>query len=218
MLHTCAILRGDDAILNEFEVKSHNEIADIAHGTQSAFLLYHNVLSQMAFSFYSRDYVKTIELVEQIPQSNTKRVLDAVLCFYKGIASLCLARQTGEQKFRRVGEKSLEEMFKWESVSSWNFQHKRILLQSELQYLDGEIIAAEDSHKAAIVSAQSSKFLNELALAHELYGIFCLENKKNELAKEQLQMAADKYEQWGAVTKMTEVQQMKDLVDISLKY
>ena len=156
-----------------------------------------------------------MELSDQIPHSPSKRVFDASICFYQGIASLCLARQTGEQELRNTGEKSLEKMIKLEKVSKWNYQHKRLLLQAELQYLNGQLKLAEDSYRAAISSAKESKFVHEEACSYELFGIFCLENKKMIEGKEQLDIAIDKYKQWGAMKKMAEVQQFKDLVDTS---
>ena len=90
--------------------------------------------------------------------------------------------------------------------STWNFENKLSLLHAELHYLDHRQGMAELSYQAAIVSAHDHKFIHEEALARELYGICLVENKMVVNGMRQLQMAMDKYKEWGATKKADDVQ------------
>ncbi len=80
-------------------------------------------------------------------------------------------------------------------------------------YLDGECSKAEESYEASIKSAIEHKFYNEAAVAHEMYGIFLLENGRVDEGVEQLNIALDKYEKWGAVRKVRELEQLLKTTD-----
>jgi len=92
-------------------------------------------------------------------------------------------------------------MTKMVEYSSWNFENKQLLLQAELHYLNGGHRLAVLAYERSIVSAREHKFINEEALAHELFGMYLVENKMIERGIEQLQCAYNKYMQWGAFKK-----------------
>ena len=54
------------------------------------------------------------------------------------------------------------------------------------------------------------------ALAMELYGIFLVENKKVSRGLEMLQIATDKYKEWGATKKAQDVNDFVDVISHSL--
>ena len=97
-------------------------------------------------------------------------------------------------------------MSKIAAASKWNVEHKLNLLQAELHYLEGDLGSAEAAYKASIRSAHESKYTSEEALAHELYGYFCVENHMADKGLEQLHIALGIYKQWGAMKKETELQ------------
>ncbi|KAL7543123.1 hypothetical protein ACHAXR_012430 [Thalassiosira sp. AJA248-18] len=96
--------------------------------------------------------------------------------------------------------------------NQWNFEHKSKLLKAELHYLDGQLESAEDAYKASIESARDHKFIHEEALAHELFGIFCIENRIVDKGFEHLYIAVDKYKTWGAMKKAENLQHYIDMV------
>jgi hypothetical protein len=158
-----------------------------------------------------RDYTALAELSEKFLERNGsklgKRMLQTIITFYRGIAFLNLARTTGESKYRRLGEQAVATIAEYEvTMSTWNYENKRLLLQAELHYLDGRLEAAEKAYQASIKSARDHRFIHEEALAHELYGVFCVENGMGETGLMQLRIAMGKYEEWGARRKANEVQ------------
>ena len=87
------------------------------------------------------------------------------------------------------------------------------LLQAELHYLNGDVKSAQLEYKASISAAHNHKFPHYKALACELHGIFCLENQMIEEGTDQLKMALDKYNQWGAKCKVRELEQFMKTID-----
>jgi len=127
-------------------------------------------------------------------------------------AALNLARDSKQEKWRNIGEKAVKYMTKLVEYSSWNFENKQRLLQAELHYLNDCHGMAELAYESSIVSARNHKFINEEALAHELFGIHLVETRKVERGIEQLQLACNKYMQWGAFKKAWDVKDVVELV------
>ena len=197
------------------EIKSYEELSQIGEQSKNSHLL-NNVFMSKAFQhFWSRDYVTVVKLCEKQPPSNHKRILDVMRCFFEGIASMSLARHTNQLKWRIIGEKAVKNMAKLEMINEWTFGNKSKLLQAQLHYLDGHLNSAEVAYKASIVSAREHKFLHEEALAYELYGVFCMENKMVDKGVEQLNIALDKYRQWGAMKTAEGLQRFIDVHDLT---
>jgi len=131
--------------------------------------------------------------------------LDIFLDFYEGLSALALARDTKEEKWRSIGEASVEAMAKLVSYSRWNYENKLLLLQAELHYTNGRNGMAELSYQSSILSAREHRYVQEEALALEIFGVFLVENKQIRRGLEQLEMAADKYHGWGSVKKVRDV-------------
>jgi len=123
-----------------------------------------------------------------------------------------LARSTNDSKWTEIGAESVKTMTQLVECSEWNFRNKVHLLNAELHYLESRNSLAEISFKAAIVSAHEHRLYHEEALACELYGVFLIETNNLATGIEQLQLAFDKYVQWGAEKKADDV---KDFIVLS---
>ncbi|KAL9184820.1 hypothetical protein ACHAXT_002597 [Thalassiosira profunda] len=110
------------------------------------------------------------------------------------------------EQYRELGEQAVALLSQLETISTWNFQHKRMLLQAEQHYLNRDLISADAAYEASIRSARDHKWLNEQALAHELYGVFCVENGMRDKGTAQLRAAIDRYREWGAANVAKRVQ------------
>jgi len=129
-----------------------------------------------------------------------------------------LARDTKQDKWRKIGEKNVRSMTQLLEYSPWNFENKLDLLQAELHYLNNHHNMAELSYQASIVSARKHRFYHEEALACELYGIYLVENKMIAKGLEQLQNAREKYVKWGAMKKADDVKDFMDLASQTTNY
>ena len=62
------------------------------------------------------------------------------------------------------------------------------------------------TYTAAIISSKEHRYTNKEALSLELYGIFLVETKQIKKGLMQLALAVEKYKQWGAKNKATDLQ------------
>jgi len=213
----CTDLIGNDRSFNidaRIEMKTNEELYHTAEQSQNSFLMHHTILNEMHVHFYFREYLPVANLAMKYQTSTgAKRCLDCLHIFYEGMSALCLARDTKQTKWRDLGKKSIEAMAHLVQLSTWNFGHKYDLLQAELHYLDDRHDLAERSYQDSIRSARNHKFIQEEALACELYGIYLVENRQFEKGMAQLQMAMNKYKQWGTLKKANDVVEFMEFIN-----
>ena len=218
LLHSCFTLSGE--INTGVHVRSYDELNEIGENTNSAFLLWQIFMCRISDHFWMREYHSMVKLSEKYSEkyrsSQQKRILQVLRVFYEGVAYLSLARDTKQTNWRIKGENAVSKISHYENtMSKWNFENKSKLLQAELHYLDGDLESAETAYTASIDSARRHKFVNEEALAYEMYGIFCIENHMVDKGSQKLHIALDKYKQWGAIEKAKDVRLFIDLVSPS---
>ena len=207
-LQCCVHLSGES--INEVEIKSMEELR--ALGGENAFLEWMVFVHNLASHFYMREYEQVAELSQQYSashpsQTKPKRTLHIFRNFMEGISVMNLARHTSNNaKYRELGEQAVALMSQLETISTWNFQNKRMLLQAERHYLNRDLISADTAYEASIRSARDHKWLNEEALAYELHGVFCVENGMRDKGTAQLRAAIDRYREWGAANVAKRVQ------------
>lgn len=203
----------------DIDVKSYDELDEMGERTNSASLVWNSFMCRMNSHFWMREYMDIAKLTEKYsekhPSSQQKRSLAVLRVFFEGIAYLNLARDTKQSKCRSMGEKAVAKLSQLALMSKWNFENKAKLLQAELHYVDGDLESAEVAYKASIKSANDHKFIHEEALACELYGMFCVENRWVNKGSKQLHIALEKYNEWGATKKANELQLFIDLVNSS---
>jgi len=211
-LDTISHLSGKSCDSFGVEVKSFGELDRIAEETNNALLSWQSFYCQLIVLFWMRQFIDLVELSQKYGPLQGKRLAEVYRDFYEGIAHLSLACDTRQPKWRSLGEEAVTKVLQLENLSKWNHENKSKLLQAELHYVDGDLESAETNYKAAIRSAREHKFESEEALAHELYGIFCVENKMVDEGIKQLLTAVDLYKEWGGMGKANEVQLYVDHV------
>ncbi len=95
---------------------------------------------------------------------------------------------------------SLDLIKHWAVSSPKNYQHKVLLIQAELKWLQQDS-AAWKSYDLAIELAKKNTLNHHLALANELAGNYWLAAEKESLAKDYYQQAVSHYQSWGAAHK-----------------
>ena len=194
---------------DDTDVKSFHELYQIGTESNNSQLLFIVTVSQMCLHFLFMDFTAIMKLCEKRPAPAAKRTLTTMHCLYEGVAALNLARQQPyEPKYRVIGEKAVKDMSKFEQINRWTFENKSLLLQAELHYLNQDYEAAENAYIASIESAKDHKFMNEEAMANELFGIFCIENQMGDKGMKHLRIALDLYTQWGAMNKAADVEKL----------
>ena len=211
-LRTTLFLAGQQA--DGVEIKSHEEVDTIAKETNNAQLSLGNFMCSLSQHFWMGEYKDAIVLLSTREPPKYRRIMELMLTFYEGVASLIVARETRDPRLCEVGKKAVKKMIRLEQLSKWNYENQSKLLQAELHYLDGDMIAAETAYKASIKSSREHQFLHEEALAYERYGIFCIENQMVETGLAQLQHALVKYKEWGAVRVHDELQRTFNIMSV----
>jgi len=217
-VNACSGLVGQPDV--DSEVRSFAELEMIAGTTNSVQLELHLILYQIALNCWMRKYQDVAKLSEKYNRKQSispqKSAWNIYRMLFEGIAYLNLARETKQAGWKTLGEKAMLWMSQMETISKWNYENKTKLLQAELHYSKGELESAEASYEASINSAHEHKFIHEEAWACELYGVFCIQNNLAERGNELIKAALDKYTQWGAMEKVTELQKLIDASDAAM--
>eukprot|EP00804_Cyclotella_cryptica_P018768 CCRYP_007259-RA/>CCRYP_007259-RA protein AED:0.28 eAED:0.28 QI:0/1/0.66/1/1/1/3/2507/1005 len=122
--------------------------------------------------------------------------------FIAGLASFHIYRETGNSSWAARGQQCKAAMKLWaEQGSSWNVQHKLLLLEAEESNSYGKLQVADESYLNAISCAKAHKLINDEALACELAAKFYLSMGESASALEHFQLAHQKYVEWGALAK-----------------
>jgi PAS domain S-box-containing protein len=112
-------------------------------------------------------------------------------------------RQDGLKQIRSNQKK----MVKWCRFSPSNSNHKIALVEAELARIKGDFGRAREQYDEAARLAHENKFTQDEALAYELAGRFYLNRGQEELAQHYLRNAAYAYDQWGALAKVTAMEE-----------
>ena len=217
ILRACISLTGKvPPEASTLEMKSYEDLDSIGQSTNNGYLLYQNMLNEVARNFWERDFSRVVELSGGFPSAVRKEqhILESNLFFFEGLASFWLLRQNAypRPQWVAMGKASLMKMFEMEEISEWNYENKSKLLQAEKSYTDGYLVLAEKLYKESIVSAKAHRFIHEEALALEMYGMYLVENLKAAKGLEQLDLAREKYLQWGATKKASSTKQFMDTI------
>ena len=87
-----------------------------------------------------------------------------------------------------------------------NFCPKYLLVEAERYRILGEYENALQFYQQAIALAQKQDFTQDIALANELAGEFCLQQNDIEAAERYLQEARSQYKTWGVTAKVEQLE------------
>ncbi|WP_332874009.1 diguanylate cyclase [Amphritea pacifica] len=104
-------------------------------------------------------------------------------------------------------ERDLARMKRWADSCETNFRHLQLLMEAELQRLDGQNEAALEGYDIAIDAARESGFLRDEATACERAARHLLAIARRRSAEGYLRAAHRIYDRWGAHRKVTLLEQ-----------
>lgn len=90
-----------------------------------------------------------------------------------------------------------------------NFLHKKLLIQAELCRLKRKENATDHYQKAA-VDAKENGFIQMYSLAHELHGLYWLEQERPDYGKLHIVKALQGYQRWGCTLKLEQLSRRFD--------
>ncbi len=130
--------------------------------------------------------------------------------FYASLAFLSsfsmFSSTTARQYLHRV-RKNQKKLQKWSAKSMVNVQHKYDLVQALLSAHEKKYKEAARFFSLAVDGAQQNNYLNDQAIAAEFAGRFFLARKDEEKAQHYLSLSRELYFKWGAMAKITHMEQ-----------
>ena len=188
-----------DALSGAIPVKNEDQLLQFALQSGKRAISQSIYLNKMLVAFWFKRFEEAGELALKYDSSRMFGVADALHVYYRTLIALHLARRNpDEAKWMAVAEKGLASVQMWAQHSSWNFEHRLLIIEAEWHFTKGENLAAEPKYKAAIESARSHRFVHEEGLANELLFFFYDSNGNAGDSKKHHKEARSCYERWGA--------------------
>ncbi|MEM9539162.1 MAG: AAA family ATPase [Cyanobacteria bacterium P01_E01_bin.42] len=172
---------------------------------------YYIFKAQVFFSY--REYEKALEAIEKS---------DKDLVFISGIPSqanyylyyslILMAlhprvENSQQREYEVIIAANQEKMKIWADNCPENFLHKYLLVEAERARIAGHYMKAMDDYDRAIAGAKENGYIQEEALANELFTKFYLDWGKEKYAALHMQEAYYCYAQWGAKAKTEDLEQ-----------
>jgi hypothetical protein len=165
-------------------------------------------LARMRLHYYHGEYEAALDYAERalpLLSAFQSQVAEWEFVFYRALASAARAQQMGtaERAPLLATIDTLLACFEnWAEVGPANFAHKRDLIRAERFRARDEPDLAAAAYDAAVASAAASRFVHDLALAHERAALFHQAAGDAASWRSHAQLAATNYEEWGALAKV----------------
>ncbi|MDH4182720.1 MAG: AAA family ATPase [Nitrospinota bacterium] len=129
--------------------------------------------------------------------------------FYDALA--CMARypdvNTSEKRiFLKRAKAGIKKMRNWSNHAPMNHEHRWHLMNAEMCRVLNKPMEAREHYDQAIAHASENGFTQDVALANELAGRFCIERKQSHMARYYLKESHAAYAKWGAVAKVRDIE------------
>ncbi len=166
------------------------------------------ILSYLLGNFHqAKDYV--LRGAEYVEGGVTGFFYFPVYYFYSSLALLAFYPEATVTTRNQILEQVTvygEKMKFWAQHAPTNYSHKYYLIEAEKHRILGDKIAAIEAYEQAIATATENKYIQEAALANELYAKFYLEWGKTKIAQTYMIEAYYGYLDWGAVAKVKDLE------------
>ena len=122
------------------------------------------------------------------------------------LASLSLQSEETSEIFERVKQNQTQLQKYWAEYAPMNHQHKYDLVEAEKCRVLGQKVEAIDLYDSAIAGAKENEYIQEEALANELFAKFYLDWGREKEASVYMQEAYYCYARWGAKAKTKDIE------------
>ncbi|WP_437589725.1 AAA family ATPase [Sorangium sp. So ce1000] len=170
-------------------------------------LCYHHILKTQTLYLHGdlAGALAAATRAEALISAVTGNVASAEHQFHHALCLAALADGAGADERRAYQEAAAarrDQLGRWAEVCPETFSHMHALIGAELARLAGASGEAIELYERAITSARAHGFLQDEALASELYGRFWLRRGKERLGRDYLTDARYGFELWGARRKV----------------
>ena len=171
-------------------------------------------------SFIQYLYDKPVEALEAVIEAEKYKefsigtVATADHNFFQSLilTTLYPAANFAEQKqYWYQLERNQKQIKIWADNCEANFLHKYLIIEAEIARISGNKLEAMELYDLAIASAKTHGFIQNQALANELAAKFWLGMNKEDFAKIYLRKAYNGYQNWGAKSKVADLENQYSL-------
>ncbi len=151
--------------------------------------------------------LENISAAEKYLFSQRAATDDVEYCFYSSLSNLANL-DTDNQKTKRLRqvEKNQKKMKKWAKSAPMNYEHKYLLVKAEYSRVKNKPEKAAGLYDRAIKKAAEHGYVQEAAIANELAARFYLTGNNHSKARDHLKQAWHEYFKWGAVAKLSRLE------------
>lgn len=167
---------------------------------------------KMQLTFLFERYEETIEVgkkAEAIANAVKGHPINIEKDFYYSLAICQLASERRDESVTALLKEvrpCLKRMKKFAASCPENYLHKYLLIKAEMSRLEGEKEKTIELYDKAIDSARENDYIQNEAIANELFAKFWLAQNKLNLAKQYIVEAHYDYYCWGADAKVKELE------------
>ncbi|GAA6620485.1 ATP-binding protein [Scytonema sp. NUACC26] len=168
-------------------------------------------VSKTFINYLFKNYKETIKnarSTEKYQASSSSFLMYSVSNFYYSLALLAEFNNAPlfEQKlYLKQVAVNQKKMRQWAYHAPSNYQHKYELVEAEKARILGKKVRVMDLYDSAIALAKENGYIQEQALANELAAEFYLALDKTNIAKTYMTEAYYGYINWGAIAKVTDL-------------
>lgn len=170
--------------------------------------LYFIYTYKMQLLFLFGQYSEMLEVAkksEMINYSVRGHPINMERDFYYALG-ICQASEKEQKTFKKALKQIRKNLKKAAEQAPANFLHKYLLVEAEVARLKGEKEKTSDYYDQAIESAKAGNYIQNSAIASELFAKFWLGLNKQQLAKYYFLEAHYGYYCWGALAKVKELE------------
>lgn len=197
------------------DIMQYDEMMQHLLETNHAYLQDVVRMNQLQLAFYFGDYHLAWRMVEAskiFEKTNMSHLTVWRRVFFIGITAFSLAWSTKRNgAWKRRGKQTISRLKKWVVGGNVNCVHLLHLLLAEERALDEKSQdAAISLFEKAIATASRAGLVHDRALAAERTAEYlCRRNGNNDSsrARDNFQIAADSYREWGALAKVDQLEQ-----------
>jgi predicted ATPase/class 3 adenylate cyclase/GAF domain-containing protein/tRNA A-37 threonylcarbamoyl transferase component Bud32 len=157
-------------------------------------------------------YDKAVQILKKYAKVLSSDIIMFPVTQYYFYYPLCLtalyeqATSEQQQEYRQILGDCLEKLQMWADHCPENFQHKYLLVAAEQARIEGFNWQAVELYSQSIEAACQHDFIQNKALANELLAKFYLSNQMEKVATVYLKEAWYCYQQWGANSKVADLE------------
>jgi len=171
-------------------------------------MLSHFYVNKIILCYFFGEEAKAVEYAnaaENYLDSAVGLLVMPYFYFYDSLARLAIYREQPNAEIIEKVSANQEKIAHWAKHAPMNYQHKYDLVEAEKARVLGQLLEAESGYEKAIAGANNHEYLNEEALAYELAAQFYLGRSLEKIAQTYLREAYYRYQQWGALAKVADL-------------